>query len=84
MLINITIYVDNLIYYYPLLDSNILHIINVNLTYNRSNKDVMILTLRLLNNMLVNDVKLTELILREVLLANIVQLFDIYSCSFEI
>lgn len=84
LLINITIYVDNIIYYYPLLENHILHIINVNLLYNRKNKDLMILTIRLLNNMLVNEVKLTQLILKEVLLSNIVQLFEVYSCSFEI
>ena len=44
----------------------------------------MILTIRLLNNMLVNEVKLTELILKDVVLSNIVQLFDAYNCSHEI
>lgn len=64
LLINITRFLNKPCYYYPLLSSNVIFMINSNLITHKQHKEIIVYTIRLLNNMLVNDVILTESILQ--------------------
>lgn len=75
LLVNITNGTFNSIFYYPLLENNIIHVINTNLIYYKDDKEIIILTIRLLNNMVVNDKTLTVQIFSEITLFCLMDLF---------
>lgn len=70
-----TRFLDKPSYYYPLLSSNLIVIINSNFIIHKQHKEIIIYTIRLLNNMLVNDVILTESILQEIQINTLIDVF---------
>ena len=85
LLINFTKYIQDTSYYYFMLQHNLLQLISA-ILYNHLSQStsILIYTLRLMNNILVNDITLTLQILREIMAAKLVSIHQQLSHNPEV
>ena len=85
LLINFTKYIQDTSYYYFMLQHNLLQLISA-ILYNHLSQStsILIYTLRLMNNILVNEITLTLQILREIMAAKLVSIHQQLSHNPEV